>query len=73
MAAREANAENRNNVDAQVELITLLERTLRHVTAIQAVRDLVLDKATQRLEAAARTMTNLRQEIGWDPKDEERN
>jgi serine/threonine-protein kinase len=72
-AARAANVQNRSAVDAQVELIQLLEGKLRHEPALQDVRGEVLDMAVNGLEISARAMTNLRQDVGWDPKDEERN
>src|SRR5262249_28290792 len=37
---------------------------------LQDLRGRVLDKATQVLDAAARAMTGLRQEVGWPAKDE---
>ncbi len=72
-AARAANEQNQSAVEAQLELIRLLERQLRYVPAIQNIRDELLDKAAGRLVAAARAMTNLRKDIGWDPKDEAHN
>ncbi len=72
-AARAANEQNRSAVDAQVDLIILLERNLRHVPAIQGQREQILDKAVTRLEAAARAMTDLHRDVEWAPQDEERN
>jgi eukaryotic-like serine/threonine-protein kinase len=72
-AARAANEQNRNGVEADVELIVLLTRTLRDVPAIQKIREQTLDKTIARLAAAAREMTNLRRDVDWDPKDEEIN
>ena len=60
-------------MDSQVELIVLLERKLRFVPAIQDVREQILDKASERLEAAARAMTELRRVVKWAPEDEEHN
>jgi serine/threonine protein kinase/tetratricopeptide (TPR) repeat protein len=72
-AAWAANEQNRSAVDSQVELIMLLERKLRFVPAIQDVREQILDKASERLEAAARAMTDLRDVVKWAPEDEEHN
>jgi len=72
-AARAANEQNRSAVDAQVDLIVLLQRKLRDVPAIQGEREQILDKAAGRLEAAARAMTNLRRDVDWNPEDEEHN
>jgi tetratricopeptide (TPR) repeat protein/tRNA A-37 threonylcarbamoyl transferase component Bud32 len=69
-AARAANEQNRSAVDAQVELIQLLEGTLRFVPELQDVRREILAKTAKNLDGAARAMTTLRQDIGWDPKDE---
>jgi eukaryotic-like serine/threonine-protein kinase len=72
-AARAANAQNRSAVDAQVDLIILLERNLRHVPVLQGQREQILDKAVTRLEEAAQAMTNLRRDVEWGAADEERN
>ena len=72
-AARAANEQNRSAVEAQVDLIGLLEGKLRHVPAIQDEREQILDKAVNRLEGAARAMTNLRRDVKWGPEDEGRN
>jgi serine/threonine-protein kinase len=72
-AARAANEQNRGIVDAQVDLIELLEGKLRYEPKLQDVRGQMLDKAVNGLEISARTMTDLRRDVGWDPKDEERN
>ncbi len=72
-AARAANEQNRIAVEADVSLILLFTRTLRDVPAIQNVREQTLDKTIARLAAAAKTMTELRQTVDWDPKDEEKN
>jgi tetratricopeptide (TPR) repeat protein len=72
-AARAANEQNRSTADAQVDLIVLLQLKLRYVPAIQDEREQILDKAINRLEAAARAMTDLRRVVEWDPKDEGHN
>ena len=72
-AARAANVQNRSAVDAWAELIVQLEGNLRHVAALEGVREQMLEKASKNLEAAARAMTDLRHDIGWGPADEERN
>ena len=69
-AARAANEQNRSAVDAQVDLIRLLEGKLRFVPAIQNDREQLLDKAVARLGAAAQAMTDLRREVEWAPEDE---
>ncbi len=71
--ARGANELSRDAVDAAVELIVLLTRTLRDVPAIENVREQTLDRATARLAAAVKAMTDLRRDVEWDPKDEETN
>ncbi len=71
-AARAANEQNRIAVEAQVELIVLLERKLRFVPAIQNEREQILDKAITRLEGAAQAMTNLRPRRGMGPQGRER-
>ncbi|MGO9921245.1 MAG: protein kinase domain-containing protein, partial [Isosphaeraceae bacterium] len=72
-AAWAANEQNRGAVDSQVDLIGLIDRQLRFVPAIQDVREQILDKASERLEAAAQAMTDLRRVVKWAPEDEERN
>jgi tetratricopeptide (TPR) repeat protein/tRNA A-37 threonylcarbamoyl transferase component Bud32 len=72
-AARAANEQNRSAVDAQVELIQLLEGRLRFVPELQDVRREMLAKTAKNLDGAARAMTALRNDIGWDAKDETRN
>ena len=72
-AARAANEQNRSAVEAQVDLILLLEGTLRHAPAIQNEREQLLDKAVNRLEGAARAMTNLRRDVEWGAEDEGKN
>ncbi len=54
-------------------MIQLLEQRLRHVPALQDVREQVLDNAIKNLDAAAKAMTDLRRDIGWDPKSEDLN
>jgi eukaryotic-like serine/threonine-protein kinase len=71
-AARAANEQNRSAVDAQVDLIQLLDNKLRYVPAIQDERDQLLDKAIKRLGAAAQAMTDLRRDVQWAPEDEGR-
>ena len=72
-AARAANEQNRSAVDAQVDLIVLLERRLRFVPAIQNDREQILDKAITRLKGAANAMTELRRAVEWARADEGRN
>ncbi len=71
--ARAATDQNRGLVEAELEMIGLLEANLRHVAALQGVREKVLDRAVKNLDVAAQTMTNLRNDLGWDPTAEERN
>ena len=70
---RAANEQNRSAVEGDVELILLLRGKLRDVPAIENEREQLFDKAIGRLTAAAQAMTNLRREVDWDPKDEEKN
>jgi eukaryotic-like serine/threonine-protein kinase len=72
-AARTATAENRRSLEAQTEMIDLLSVKLLHVPGIEEIRGELLDKVTKGLEAGATGMTGIRDEIGWDPKDEEIN
>ena len=72
-AARAANEQNRSAVDAEIALIQLLEQRLRNVPALQDVRERILDGAVKNLDAAAKAMTDLRRDIGWDAANEERN
>ena len=72
-SARAATDQNRRLVEAELEMIGLLEANLRHVAALQGVREKVLDRAVKNLDVAAQTMTNLRNDLGWDPTAEERN
>ncbi len=72
-AARAANVQNRSAVEAQLDMIDLLRRKLRFVTAIHDEREALLDKASKRLEEAAQAMTNLRRDVDWAPEDEGRN
>jgi hypothetical protein len=53
-------------------LIGLLEDKLRYVPAVEEVRIEVLDRTRKSLQQAARAMTDLRRDVGWDPKDEDR-
>ena len=72
-AAHAANEQNRSAIDAEVAMIDLLEKRLRHVPALQDVREQVLDSAVKNLDAAAKAMADLRRDIGWDPKNEDLN
>ena len=72
-AARAANEQNRNAVEADVELIVLVTQTLRDVPAIQEVREKILDKTMARLSVTAKAMNDLRRAVDWDPKNEETN
>jgi eukaryotic-like serine/threonine-protein kinase len=72
-AAHAANEQNRSAIDAEVAMISLLEERLRHVPALQDVREQVLDNAVKNLDAAAKAMADLRRDIGWDPKNEDLN
>ena len=64
-AARAANVQNRDLVDAQLDLIILVDRKLRDVPAIQDEREQILVKASKSLEAAGRAMTGLRGNVSW--------
>jgi hypothetical protein len=72
-AGRAAIQQNRDVVEAQREMILLLEDKWRNVPALGAVRQDVLGLATRILESAAGAMTTLRSEIGWPEADEELN
>ena len=72
-AARAANEQNRDLVDAQIELVRLLDGKLRDVPAIQGEREEIHDRAIRRLKATAQAMTRLRRDVDWDPKDKEKN
>jgi serine/threonine-protein kinase len=72
-AARAANEQNRIAVEAQVELVKLLDGDLRYVPEIQQSREQLIDKAVKRLTDAAKAMTDLRRDVDWDPKDEVNN
>ena len=72
-AAQAAIERSRDVVGAQVTLIDLLEGRLRNEPKLQDVRGQVLDKAIAGLEAAARAMARLRQDVGWPAQDEELN
>ncbi len=72
-AAQAAAEQNRGTVEAQLELIRLLREKLRFVPGIEDVRAEFLDKATKGLETAAQAMTGIREQVGWDPDDEENN
>src|SRR5262249_45768618 len=69
-AGQAASQQNRDLVDVELELIEALEGRLKFEPRLQDLRGRVLDKATQVLDAAARAMTGLRQEVGWPAKDE---
>ena len=58
-AGRAANEENRDAVNGWAELIVLFGRKLRHVQALQGIREQELDKAVKHLEGAAQAMTRL--------------
>jgi eukaryotic-like serine/threonine-protein kinase len=72
-AARAANEQNRIAVDAEVELVRLLDGKLRDVPVIENEREPMLDKAITRLKDAARAMTDLRRDVEWAPEDEGHN
>ncbi len=72
-AARAANQQNRSVVDAQREMIEFYAAKLGRVPELQSVRAEALDKATQRIDEAARSMTELLQEVQGDPSDEQNN
>jgi eukaryotic-like serine/threonine-protein kinase len=72
-AAHAATEQNRSTVEAQVEMIALLSSKLKHVPNIEGTRIEFLDKATKGLEASAKAMTDIRQDVGWNPADEEAN
>ena len=60
-------------VDAQVELVRLLDGKLRDVPAIENEREQLIDKAIERLRAAVQAMTDLRRDVKWAPEDEGNN
>ena len=72
-AARAASDQNRGLVDAQLDLIILLDRKLRDVPAIQDEREQILLSASKRLEAAGRAMTDLGGDAKWSAQDEANN
>lgn len=72
-AARAANEQNRIAVQAEVELVRLLDGKLRDAPAIQNEREQLLDTAIARLKDAARAMTDLRRDVAWAPEDETKN
>ncbi len=72
-AARAANEQNRNAVDTEVSWISILEDKLRYVPDLDEVREQMLTGAIKNLDNSVRAMTSLRNVIGWDPMDEEKN
>ena len=72
-AAWAANKQNRSAVEAEIALLDLVEGKLQYVPELEDVRKEVLDRTIARLEEAAAAMIGLRNEIGWDPEDEENN
>ena len=64
-AARAANNQNRELVDSQIEMLSLLQRQLRHVPVLADQREQLLDQASKRLEGAARAMAELRRDVNW--------
>ena len=72
-AARAANSQNRNAVEAEVAWINVMEHQLRYVPEVQDVREKMLSDATKHLDESIRSMTSLRKVIGWAPSDEENN
>ena len=72
-AAWTANEQNRLSVDAEMALLSTLEDKLRYVPALEDLRKEVLDRTIANLDAAAKAMTGLRKDIGWDPKAEDNN
>ncbi len=72
-AARAANEQNRIAVEAQVDLVRLLDGKLRDVPAIEKEREQLLDKAIERLGAMVKAMTDLRRVVNWAPEDEGNN
>ena len=72
-AAQAANEQNRNAVDTEVSWIGILEDKLRYVPDLEEVREQMLTGAIKNLDNSVRAMTSLRNVIGWDPKDEEKN
>ena len=69
-AARAANQQNRSAVEAELELVRLLDGQLRYAPEIQNDREELIDKAIKRLKDAAQAMTDLRRDVEWAPKDE---
>jgi tetratricopeptide (TPR) repeat protein len=72
-AASAANDQNQSVVDTQIALIELLGDRLRRTAELQDVRMELLDKATKSLAAAAQAMNDLRRDVPWDPRHEDRN
>ncbi len=72
-AARAANEQNRGAVEAHINMISLLQRQLRHVPVLKDLREGLLDKASKGLADAARAMAELRRDVNWAPADEEKN
>ncbi len=71
-AAQTANLQNKNAVETEVAMLSLLEDRLRFVPGIQDVRSEMLTHAIKSLDEAAAAMTQLRTEIGWPPDEEDR-
>ena len=72
-AARAANKQNKKVVETEVAWINVMEHKLRYVPEVQDVREQMLADATTTLDDSIRSMTGLRDVVGWDPKDEENN
>jgi serine/threonine protein kinase/tetratricopeptide (TPR) repeat protein len=69
-----SNAQNLQLVDANVDMIELLEGRLRHAPDLQDVRQQYLDKSAKSLDMAAQMMADsTKRDVRWDWKEEERN
>jgi tetratricopeptide (TPR) repeat protein len=71
-AALAANTQNRNAVDTEVKMLTLLEDRLRYIPGLQDVRSEMLTHAINNLDDAASVMTSMRDDNGWPAEDEEK-
>ena len=72
-AARAANKQNKKVVETEVAWINVMEHKLRYVPEVRDLREQMLADATTTLDDSIRSMTGLRDVVGWDPKDEENN
>jgi tetratricopeptide (TPR) repeat protein len=70
-AAQTANLQNKNAVETEVAMLSLLEDRLRFVPGIENVRTEMLIHAIKSLDEAGDAMIRLRKEIGWPPEEED--